>query len=228
MSTQRFEVGVSRFSCGAGRKDSRRRIPALAGRAGSARPVRSAPRKGFLRRRLHRRHQGPQVAQDRRGRDRDPVQSRTSRRGRRRSARRRRRRHPGADPAQVLRPQGRRARHRAARARPLRGRLGVHAARSGMAEDHSRCLCGEDPAGRPDAARLARGAVRQFLARRVGEADRAVPHAGVHRPRPGRSRPRTISSAGSTSCARSSPTRSIASASGGCRTITSCRCRAAR
>ena len=39
---------------------------------------------------------------------------------------------------------------------------------------------------------------------------------------------RTISSAGSTSCARSSPTSPIASASGGWRTTTSCRCRAAR
>ena len=38
--------------------------------AGGTGPVRSAPREGFLRRRLHRRHQGPQVAQDRRGRDR--------------------------------------------------------------------------------------------------------------------------------------------------------------
>ena len=112
------------------------------------------------------------------------MQSRTSRRGRRRSARRRRRGHPGADAAQVLRPQGGRTRLRPAGARPLRGRRRVHAARSGMAEGHPRRLCGEDPAGRPHAARLARDAARQFLARRVGEADRAVPHAGVRRTRP--------------------------------------------
>ena len=60
-------------------------------------------RQGLLRRRLHRRHQGPQVAQAGRGRARHPLQSRAPRRGRRRSARRRRRRHPGADPARVLR-----------------------------------------------------------------------------------------------------------------------------
>ena len=66
-------------------------------------PVRSCARQGFLRRRLHRRYQGPQVASDRRGRADDPGQSGASRRGRRRSARRRRRRHPGADSARLLR-----------------------------------------------------------------------------------------------------------------------------
>ena len=138
MSTQRFDVGVKhRFSCGAGRQRfAPPEFPLWPAVPQRKRPVRPAPREGFLRRRLHRRHQGPQVAQDRRGRDRDPVQSRASRRGRRRPARRRRRRHPGADAAQVLRPQGGGTRHHAAGARPLCGRLGVHAARSGMAEGH--------------------------------------------------------------------------------------------
>ena len=84
-------------------------------------------------------------------------------------------------PHKFFAAQGRRARHHAARARPLRGRLRVHAARPGMAEGDPRHLRREGAAGRPDAARLARGAARQFLARRIGEADRAVPHAGVHR-----------------------------------------------
>ena len=105
MSTQRFDVGVEHAASPAERavKDSPVAFPLWPHVPAAQRPVRSAPRKGFLRRRLHRRHQGPQVAQDRRGRDRDPLQSRASRRGRRRPARRRRRRHPGADPAQVLR-----------------------------------------------------------------------------------------------------------------------------
>ena len=120
MSTQRFDdVGVRQAASPAERavKDSAPRISALARRSGGKRTVRSAPRQGFLRRRLHRRHQGPQVAQDRRGRARDPVQPRASRRGRRRPARRRRRRHSGADPAPVLRAQGGRTRHHAAGAR---------------------------------------------------------------------------------------------------------------
>ena len=48
---------------------------------------------------------------------RDPLQSRASRRGRRRPAHGRRRRHPGADPAQVLRQEGGRTRLQAAGAR---------------------------------------------------------------------------------------------------------------
>ncbi len=73
--------------------------------------------KDSLRRRIHRRHQGPQVAPDHRGRVAHPLQSRASRRGRRRSAHGRRRRHPGADPAQVFRQENRRTRHQAAGAR---------------------------------------------------------------------------------------------------------------
>ena len=49
--------------------------------------------------------------------------------------------------------------------------------------DHPQDLRGGDRARRPDAARLARRADRQFDARRIGEADRAGAHAGVHRPR---------------------------------------------
>ena len=133
------------------------------------------------------------------------LQSRASRRGRRRSARRRRRRHPGADPAQVLR-----------RARP--SELGFTLPEPGDYARRRRCSCRatrtggrssatsmprRSPRRGPDAARLARRADRQFDARRIGEADRAVPHAGVHRPRQEDQRPRTSSSAGSTSCARS-------------------------
>ena len=103
MGTQRFDVGASASPAERTVKDSPVEFPLWPTVPAAQRPVRSAPREGFLRRRLHRRHQGPQVAQDRRGRDRDPVQSRASRRGRRRPARRRRRRHPGADAAQVLR-----------------------------------------------------------------------------------------------------------------------------
>jgi len=54
-----------RVSCGADRERFRH-VSAVAGRARGARPLRSPARQGFLRRRLHRRHQGPQVAQDRR------------------------------------------------------------------------------------------------------------------------------------------------------------------
>ena len=141
-------------------------------------------RQGFLRRRLHRRHQGPQVAPDRRGRARDRLQSRAPRRGRRRSARRRRRRHPGADPAQASSPRRpRQHRLHAARARRIRGRRAVHAARSGLAAGDPRHLCADDQARGHDAARLARRADRQLDARRKREADRAGAPAGVHRPR---------------------------------------------
>ncbi len=99
------------------------------------------------------------------------MQPRAPRRGRRRPARRRRRRHPGADPAPVLQAQGRGARHRAAGARPLRGRLRVHAARGGGAQKRPGHLRRRRGARGPDAHRLARGAVRRFLARRLGQAD---------------------------------------------------------
>ena len=149
----------------------------------AARPVRSGARQGFLRRRIHRRHQGPQVAPDRRGRLAHPLQSGASRRGRRRPAHGRRRRHPGADPAQVFRQESRRARLQAAEAGRIRRRLSVHAARHQLAADHPRHLRRSDRARRADAARLARRADRQFDARRIGQADRADAHAGVHRPR---------------------------------------------
>ena len=111
------------------------------------------------------------------------LQSRASRRGRRRSAHGRRRRHPGADPAQVLCQEDCRARLQIAGRRRIRRRLSVHAAGSELAADHPRHLCRGHCAREADAARLARRADRQFDARRVGQADRAEAHAGVHRPR---------------------------------------------
>ena len=65
-------------------------------------PLRSGAGKGFLRRRLHRQHQGQEIASDHLRCDQHSLQSRTSRRGRRRPAGGRRRRHPGADPARLL------------------------------------------------------------------------------------------------------------------------------
>ena len=181
------ERGADRQEQADRRRRIRRRAHALSRfrrsrHARGARPLRSRARQGFLRRRIHRRHQGPQVAPDRRGRAHHPGQPRASRRGRRRSARRRRRRHPGADPAQVLRPQGQGARHHAAGARRIRHRRAVHAARRRTARARPQDLRGGRGARRPEHPRLAlRHAGRQLDARRVGEADRAVPHAGFHR-----------------------------------------------
>ena len=185
------------------------------------------PGKGFLRRRLHRQYQGQEVAPDRLRRAQHSLQSRAPRRGRRRSARRRRRRHPGADSARLLRAQGRRDRLPAAQARRLRGRRAVHAARDRLAQRHQEHHRRPDQGRATDAARLARRAGRQFLARRNRQADRARPHAGVHRPRRRISRPRTNSSAGSTSCASRSRRRSISAATAASPAITRCRCRAA-
>ena len=190
-------------------------------------PLRPQPGKGLLRRRLHRQHQGQEVAPDRLRRDQHPLQPRTSRRRRRRSARRRRRRHSGADSARLLRAQGRRDRLPAAEARRICHRRAVHAARNGVAQSHQEHHRRPDQGGRPDAARLARRADRQFLARRDREADRALPHAGVHRPQRRRPRPRTSSSAGSTSCASRSRRRSISAATAASPAIIRCRCRAA-
>ena len=190
------------------------------------RSLRSRAGKGFLRRRLHRQHQGQEVASDRLRRDQHSLQPRASRRGRRRSARRRRRRHPGADPARLLRAQGRRDRLPAAEARRLRRRRAVHAEGDGLAQRHQEHHRRPDQGRRPDAARLARRADRQFLARRNRQADRARQHAGVHRPT-ARSRTRTSSSAGSTSCASRSRRRSISAATAASPAITRCRCRAA-
>ncbi len=96
-------------------------------RSRGARPLRPGARQGFLRRRLHRRHQGTQVPSDRRGRPHHPGQSRAPRRGRRRSARRRRRRNPGADSASILRPEDGGARLCPAGAGRVRDRRAVHA-----------------------------------------------------------------------------------------------------
>ena len=84
-----------------------------------------------------------------------------------------------------------------------------------------------DPRRRLPAARLARRAVRQLLARRHREADRALSHAGLHRPQRHRQDRPTISSAGSTSCASRSRRRSISAATAAAPAITRCRCRAA-
>ena len=78
--------------------------------------------------------------------------------------------------------QGRRDRLPAAEARRLRDRRAVHAARNGLAQGDPEHHRRTDQGRRPDAARLARRADRQFLARRNRQADRALPHAGVHRP----------------------------------------------
>ena len=215
------------------RTRQRRRRSAVAhdrrpGRAARAWPLRSGARQRQLRRRLHRQYQGREVAPDRRGRSEDPVQSRASRRHRRRPAHGRRRRHSGADPAQVLRQGNRQARLHAAGAGRIRHRPIVHAGRRQLAADHPRHLCRRDRARRADADRLARRAERQRLARRVGQADRAAPPAGVHRPRQEEAVARANSSAGSTSCASRSRTRSTSGANGASRAITRCRSPAAR
>ncbi len=88
---------------------------------------------------IHCRHQGPQVAQDRRRCADHSRQSRTPRCGRRRSARRRRRRHPGADPAQVLRPQG--------------SRDSASRCRSPANTASARCSCRATPSGASSCAR---------------------------------------------------------------------------
>ena len=189
--------------------------------------LRSRAGEGFLRRRLHRQHQGQEVASDRLRRAQHSLQPRASRRGRRRSARRRRRRHPGADSARLLRAQGGRDRLPAAEARRLRGRRAVHAEGHGVAQGHQEHHRRPDQGRRTDAARLARRADRQFLARPDRQADRARPHAGVHRPQRRGERPTTNSSDGSTSCASRFRRRSISAATAGWPAITRCRCRAA-
>ena len=138
--------------------------------------------KDFLRRRLHRQHQGQEVASDRLGRALDPLQSRASRCGRRRPALRRRRRHPGADPACLLQAQGRRDRLPVARSRRIRDRRPVHAQGHRLAEGHPEHHRQRDQGRGHDAARLARRADRQLLAWRHRQADRALSHAGLHRP----------------------------------------------
>ncbi len=160
-----------------GRASARAHLPAA-----RRRPLRSQPRKGFLRRRLHRQHQGQEVASDRLRRDQHSLQSRTPWRGRRRSACWRWRRHPGADSAQLLCAQGRGNRLSAAGTGRICHRCAVHAARDGVAQCHQEHRCRSDQGRGPDAARLARGADRQFIARRDRQADRAQPYAGIHRP----------------------------------------------
>ncbi len=69
--------------------------------------------------------------------------------------------------------------------------------------------------------------IRQFLARRNRQADRARPHAGVHRPRRPYQDRRANSSAGSTSCASRFRRRSTSAATAASPATIRCRCRAA-
>src|SRR6185503_2885887 len=69
----------------------------------------------------------------------------------------------------------------AAGARPLRDRRAVHAEGDGVAKGDPEHRRRTDQGRRPAAARLARRAVRQLLARRNRQADRTLSHAGVHR-----------------------------------------------
>ena len=146
--------------------------------------VRSGAGKGFLRGRIHCRHQGPPIAQTCPGRADHSAQPRASRRGRRRSARRRWRRYPGADAAQVPCQEGCRNRLRPARPRSLCGRRAVHAARRGLAAGDHGHLRRNRGAGRHEGSRLARRADRQFDARRIGQAHRAGAQAGLPRAQP--------------------------------------------
>ena len=73
------------------------------------------------------------------------------------------------------------ARHHAARAGRIWHRRSVHAARRRAARDRAPDLRAGRSARRPDHPRLAhRHPDRQLDARRVGEADRALPHASFH------------------------------------------------
>ena len=115
-----------------------------------------------------------------------------------------------------------------ARSRPLCRRRAVSAARRRVARRDHGHLRGGRRAGRHGASRLARRADRQFDARRNRQADRAAAHAGVSGARRERSRRRTSSSGGSTSCARPSRARSIPGASARPRIIIRCRSPAGR
>ena len=205
-----------------GVRAQRRAAPAAAG-------LRSGTRQGFLRRRLHRRHQGPQVAPDRRGRVAHPLQPGAPRRGRRRPAHGRRRRHPGADPAQIFR-QGSEPDSASSCRSPANTRSAI-------------CSCRRTPNWR----QIIRDIYAEVIAReglyaaRLARACRPTTRRSVNRSsRPSRSTckcssaaarrnsPRTNSSAGSTSCASRSPTRSTAGATGARRAIIRCRSPAAR
>ena len=113
-------------------------------------------------------------------------------------------------------------------ARRVRHRRAVHAARRRAARARPQDLRAGRGAGRPDHPRLAhRHADRQFDARRDGEADRALPHAGFHwkgkkKAHRGRVRAPALHPA-QVDLGR----RSIGSTSGGCRAITRCRSPAA-
>ena len=155
------------------------------GVAARARPLRSATRQGFLRRRLHRRHQGPQVAPDRR------------RRARRSLCNLEHRGAVGADPragdgAGILVQIPHRLLQEG------RDKLGFKLPDAGRIRDRRSCSCRPTRIGGRSSAtsmrrrssaractlhRLARRADRQLDARRKREADRAGAPAGVHRPR---------------------------------------------
>ena len=148
--------GKSKRTCADARAG--RRAPALsrlrrsrpARRAG---PLRSRARQGFLRRRLHRRHQGPQVAPDRRGRAAHPAATSST------AARSAPIRAPATAPASWCRSRTsssrarpKDARHHAAGARRIRRRRSVHAARRGAARDHPQDLRAGRGARGPEAS----------------------------------------------------------------------------
>ena len=120
-----------------------------------------------------------------------------------------------------------RARLRAAAARRLRGRRAVHAEGNGLAQSHQEHHRRPDQGRGADAARLARRADRQFLARRNRQADRACHTCRCSSAAARTSRPRRSSSAGSTSCASRFRRRSISAATAASPAITRRRCRAA-
>ena len=146
------------------------------------RPVRPAPRIRRVRRRLHRRPQGPQIAPHRQGRALHPREPRASRRRGCRSHRRRRRGHPDPDSARVPGRGVRQARHQAAEARPLRGRPHLHAAGRAAARALRARVEAADPRAGPGVPGLALGARHRHQAVRHGAGDRAGASADLHRP----------------------------------------------
>ena len=183
------------------RRILRGRDPLLPARAGALRPDQRAR---FLRRRLRRRHEEPQVACDRREGPADPRSISTI------AAR------SGADPMigdgcgmlmQIphgfFAPGMREARLRPARARPLRGRPVLHAAR--RRPRARRCERSSNGAVADEGQMVLGWRDVPVDSSMLGERVKAVEPAmqpGLHRPRRTASPTRTPSSAGSTSSAR--------------------------
>ena len=155
--------------------------------AGTApRPLRSAQRARFLRRRLHRRPEGRPLARHHREGPADPREPDAPRRGRRRPAGRRRRRHAGPDPARILRGGMRRARLRAARA-PATTASAISSCRA--TRRCARTTRRSSSASSPRRARRSSAGARvptdnsSPVAEPDDQGERAVPPAGLHRPR---------------------------------------------